>query len=302
LILSSLGGVALLFGLVLAELQRLSPGGLVTVPFVVAALSVGLALQWGVAPLHAWLPTAAQRAGAASTALAVGLLGPATMGFLLQTLSAQPQLVVDERVTRYLTGGALFTAAFGAVAALAPAKLRRTLGYVLVADLGFVLMGLATTTRIGVAGAVLHLAHRSLAAVLLLGASAELEQDDRGCGEGQRPAPFLWGTLLLVSLALLGVPPLSGFAADWAIYQAVSLSDWRLAAALACTSLACLAAVLSGLGRLRRDYPRPWRRPRPVEALLLGLGGFVALWGLAPGPALGAIHSAVSELPFLKPF
>jgi hypothetical protein len=28
----------------------------------------------------------------------------------------------------------------------------------------------------------------------------------------------------------------------------------------------------------------------------------VALWGLVPGPILGAVHSAVSQLPFLKPF
>ena len=63
LTLSALGGMALLFGLVLADLQRLSPGGLVTVPFVVAVLSVGFALQWGVAPLYFWLPNAYQRAG-----------------------------------------------------------------------------------------------------------------------------------------------------------------------------------------------------------------------------------------------
>src|SRR5207302_7814138 len=44
LILSALGGMALLFGLVLASIQSLSPGGLVTIPFVVAVLSVGLAL------------------------------------------------------------------------------------------------------------------------------------------------------------------------------------------------------------------------------------------------------------------
>ncbi|HEV2125735.1 MAG TPA: hypothetical protein VGW38_23520, partial [Chloroflexota bacterium] len=35
LVLSALGGMALLFGFVLADLQRLSPGGLVTIPFVV---------------------------------------------------------------------------------------------------------------------------------------------------------------------------------------------------------------------------------------------------------------------------
>jgi hypothetical protein len=39
-----------------------------------------------------------------------------------------------------------------------------------------------------------------------------------------------------------------------------------------------------------------------VEVALMALAAFVALWGLAPGPALGAIHQAAGELPFLKPF
>ncbi len=301
LVLSALGGMALLFGFVLADVQRISPGGLVTVPFVVAALSVGLALQLGAAPLHAWLPNAFQRAGPGAVALAVGLVGPATLGLLLQALAAHPQLVVDERVNRLLTYGGLGTAAFGAVVALAPNKLRRTLGYVLVADLGYVLVGMATYTRIGVAGAVLHMAHRALLALILVAAATEVESEHRA-SEDEPVAPYMWGTLAVACLTLSGVPPLSGFAANWAIYQAVSLSDWRLAAALAGSSVVCLLATLSALGRQRRSYPLPWRRPRPAETYLMTLVAFAALWGLVPGPALGAIHAAVSELPFLKPF
>jgi multicomponent Na+:H+ antiporter subunit D len=232
----------------------------------------------------------------------VAVVGPAALGLLLQAFTAQPQLVADARVQGYLAAAGLATAWFGAAAALAPAKLRRVLGYVLIADLGYVMLGLTTLTRIGVAGAVLHMAQRSLVTLVLLGATAELERDDRGATDGARPAPYMWGALLLASLTLLGVPPLAGLAANWAVYQALSLSDWRLAMALAGSSFVCLVAVLSSLGRLRRDYTRPWRRPRPAETALLALAVLTALWGLAPGPALGAIHAAVSQLPFLKPF
>jgi hypothetical protein len=34
----------------------------------------------------------------------------------------------------------------------------------------------------------------------------------------------------------------------------------------------------------------------------MALAGCLTIWGLTPGPALGAVHSAVSQLPFLKPF
>jgi formate hydrogenlyase subunit 3/multisubunit Na+/H+ antiporter MnhD subunit len=296
--------MALLFGFVLAGVQRLSPGGLVTIPFVVAVLAVGLALLLGLAPLHFWVPAAFQRAGPVSIALATGLLGPASVGLLLQALSAQPQLVVDERVNSYLSYGGLFTAIFGAFAALAPGSLRRRAGYVFVSDAGFIVAGMATYTRIGVAGAALHLAHRSLLALVLAGAAAELERAEGNAGNCGKAcsAPYLWGTLLLGALSLVGLPPLSGFAAAWPIYQAVSLVDWRPATVLALTSVTCLGALLAGLGDLRREYEWPWQRPRAVEAWLLALAAFTAVWGLAPGPFLDAVHRAVSQLPFLRPF
>jgi formate hydrogenlyase subunit 3/multisubunit Na+/H+ antiporter MnhD subunit len=235
-------------------------------------------------------------------ALAVGILGPATFALLLQALSALPQLVVDERANRYLAVGALGTAMFGALAALAPAKLRRTVAYVLVADMGLALAGMATFTRLGMAGAALHLAFRSVVALVLLGAAAQLERDDRASLDGEVSAPYLWGTLVAGSLALAGLPPLGGFAANWPIYQAVALSEWRIAALLAAASGVCTVALLVALGRLRREYPRPWRRPRPVEWLLMVLAAVACLWGFAPGPALGAVHAAVSQLTFLQPF
>lgn len=301
LVLSALGGMALLFGFVLADLQRISPGGLVTVPFVVAILTVGYALLWGAAPLHLWVPNVLQRAGPVAASLAVCVLGPATLGLLMQALAAQPQLVADERVNGFLVIGGIFTAVFGAVAALAPGNFRRTIGYVLVSDLGFIIVGVATYTRIGLAGAAFHVALRSLVSLLLITTAAELERVDRSSPDEPQQAPYLWGTLVAGSLTLVGVPPLSGFAANWAIFQAVALSDWRLDILLALTSLLCLGAVLGALGRLKRDYPRPWRPPKPVETYLMALGAAAALWGFVPGPVVGAIYHAVSALPFLKP-
>lgn len=328
LVLSALGGMALLFGLVLADLQRISPGGLVTIPFVVAVLTIGFALLWGAAPLHFWVPNTAEHAGHVGVIVAVGVVGPATLGLLLQALAAMPQLVSGEREQVLFLNAAVAMAWFGALAALAPGPLRRVLGYALVSDIAFVIAGTATLTRIGVVGAVAHVAHRSLVTLVLFGAAAELEQNDRearllpavpaaasaggtgsadGAGDarsgaGPCAAPYMWLTLLLGTLTLLGVPPLGGFAADWAVYQAVALQDWRLSIGLAGAALVCLCALLAALGRARQEYPRPWRRPRPAEWLLMGLACVAALWGLAPGPLLGAIHGAVSQLAFLKPF
>jgi formate hydrogenlyase subunit 3/multisubunit Na+/H+ antiporter MnhD subunit len=161
-------------------------------------------------------------------------------------------------------------------------------------------VGMSTYSRIGVSGAALHMAHRGLMALILLAAAHELERE--AMDSSQPAAPYSWGTLLVGVLALIGVPPLAGFAANWAVLQAASLVDWRLTAALAITSAVALAAGLAAVGRLRGSYPLPWRRPSPVERYLMALTALAALWGLAPGPALRAIHEAVSELAFVRPF
>ena len=268
---------------------------------MVAVLSVGFALQWGVAPLYFWLPNAYQRAGPGAAAVAVCIAGPATLGLLIQSLSALPPAGGRRVGQPPADAGGPGDGRLRGGGALAPAKLRRTLGYILVADLGLVIAGLATFSRIGLTGATLHMAHRRLVALLLLAAAAELERVDRGAPDDGRPAPYLWGTILVGSLVLVGVPPFSGFARH--LGRAAGPDPLGRAPG------AGPGRHLSGLPRRRPHLPGapPAQLPPPLAPPPQrwrcpdGTGPLRALWGSSPGRPWRPVHRAAAGLPFLKP-
>ena len=58
--------------------------------------------------------------------------------------------------------------------------------------------------------------------------------------------------------------------------------------------------------RLYREHPDlPEGQLAKLRASVVNmhaLAGVAAFWGFVPGPALGAIHEAVSEFAFVRPF
>jgi formate hydrogenlyase subunit 3/multisubunit Na+/H+ antiporter MnhD subunit len=175
LTLGSLGLVIILAGLSLADVLRVSPGGLVTESFVIAVLAVGFALAIGLPPLHFWIPVVAWRGGRGSSMIALGIVVPAAVGYLVQVLGALPQLGGAALTARVLTAGGLVACVVGATGALAGGRLGRRVGYASIAGIGPVLLGLGTGTRIGVAGALVALAHHAVCTIILVATAPRVE-------------------------------------------------------------------------------------------------------------------------------
>ncbi len=312
LTLASLGLVILLAGFSLADILRISPGGLVTEAFAIAVLAVGFALAIGLVPLHFWVPVVSLRSGEGGAMLALGLVAPATVGFLVQVLSGLPQLGSEVLTARLLVIGGLLGCAGGAIGAVAPGRLGRRVGYAVIAGLGPVLLGIGSGTRIGVAGALVALAHHATCMIVLVGSAAALE----GRPDRQRPAGAsrraVQMAFVLAAIASSGIPPLGGFAARWAVMQALSLADWRLAMAVGVSSLVVLAGLLVGASRWPGDRPetpvegdlgsRPqWKLSGSAWVLLASTVAACAL-SVLPSPVLDQAHRATAQLTYLRPF
>lgn len=320
LTLASLGFVIVLVGLSLADVLRTTPGGLVTESFVIAVLGAGFALAIGLVPLHLWVPAAAYRPPPGASALALGLVVPATVGLLMQVLGGLPQIGSSSLTARLLMSGGLLACAGGAIGAVAPGRLGRRVGYATIAGVGPVLMGLATGTRIGVAGAMVALAHHAACAVVLLVTAPLVEADGTRAAHVDRRLAH--GAFILAAVAWSGLPPLGGFAARWGIVQALSLVDWRLALAVGASSLVVLGALLVGVGRpaaadldVEPDDDQEVVHVATTEAtddggaarrgtawLALAVACAACLWGLAPARVIGLAHDATAQLAYLRPF
>lgn len=300
LITATLAGTSLLVSLLLADLYRLNPAGAISVPLVAAGLTVGWGLLLGAAPFHFASTNVLSRVGPVAGTVMVAILAPVTLVMLVQALASYPWLVTDPRVNRYLLLGGLASSAFGAVMALGNSKPGRLLSYALVHDLGFVLAGLATYTRLGATGALLQIGNRALAATLLLFSLAEWQRGGR--------SRYLAACVGVGVLSIAGAPLTSGFVSRWTVYQAVSLEDWRFGAVLAASSAVLLLALIQAAHRwawpgefVAGGGGETTRSPSSREFLLLSMAAVTVLLGLFPGPVIAATRDAVQQFAFLKP-
>jgi NADH-quinone oxidoreductase subunit N len=200
---------------------------------------IGIAFKLAAVPFHFWCPDVFEGASAevagflsvASKGAALALLARLTLTLAGLAPGSLP-IGYDgwAHTTRYLAFGlaafAALTATFGNLAAYLQTNLKRLLAYSTIAHAGYMMMGLATLTREGLAAMLFYLVAYLL---MNLGAFAVVaflrnqtgSEDLRDFRGLVQRAPLLVITLAVFLLSLLGMPPLAGFAAKFQIFSAL---------------------------------------------------------------------------------
>lgn len=228
LLYTLLGSVAMLLGLLAiatgsgtldmvrlaAEHGRGIPPGIQLVAFL--ALLVGFGVKAPLWPLHSWLPSAHTEAPTAGSVLLAGvLLKMGTYGLVRIAVGELPQAA--HTFAPVLGGLAVVGICYAAFACLAQTDVKRLIAYSSVGHMGFVLLGIATLTPVGINGALFaNVAHGLITGMLFLLAGAIKDRyhtaDLREIGGGLlAKAPYLGGVLVFASVASLGLPGLAGF-------------------------------------------------------------------------------------------
>ncbi len=172
-------------------------------------------------PLYIWLPDA--MAGPtpvsalihAATMVTAGVYLMARMSFLF---------VLSPAAMSVVAGVGIATAIFAATIALAQTDIKKVLAYSTVSQLGY----MVTACGVGAFSAgIFHvMTHAFFKALLFLGAGSVIhamhhEQDMRVMGGLRKKLPITWTTMALGTVAIAGVPPLSGFVSkDEILYEA----------------------------------------------------------------------------------
>ncbi len=179
-------------------------------------VGLGLAVKAPMWPLHTWLPDAHTEAPTVGSVLLAGvLLKMGTYGFVRIALPMAPS---GARLwAPWLGFLAVIGIIYGALACLAQTDLKRMIAYSSIGHMGFVLLGIATLTPVGVNAALFgNIAHGLITGLLffLVGGVKErygtVSLDDLGGGMLAR-APRLASFLTFASIASLGLPGLAGF-------------------------------------------------------------------------------------------
>jgi NADH-quinone oxidoreductase subunit M len=281
--------------------------------FTFVAFLIGFGIKTPLFPVHTWLPAAHVEAPTAGSVVLAGvLLKLGTYGFVRFALQMTPDAF--RAAAPWVAALAVFSALYGAFAALAQTDLKRLVAYTSVNHMGYVVLATAAAaaavdaraSQLAVDGAVLQMVSHGIvtgALFLLVGAL----QDRTGTREMGafggllRVVPGLGWAFILAAFASLGLPGLAHFPAEFQIFLG-TFGAWQLAAAIAVFGILVTAGLY--LRAIQTTFlGQPGERWQGMPDLgrsdcwaIVPLLALTVLIGLVPGVLLDVIHSTVAAM------
>jgi multicomponent Na+:H+ antiporter subunit D len=217
-----------------------------------AFLTVGISLKLALFPLHQWLPNAYTYAPSAVAALLAATATKVAVYVLLRFYfsvfgAAQvfEKLPMQEMMMLLALAG-MFAAS---TVAIFQRDLKRLFAYSSVAQIGYIILGLAFDSTTGLTATVVHLFNHGVTkgAIFLLLGGVALSMGGvslvRVQGMGKR-MPFTSFGLVLCGLSLIGVPGTAGFVSKWyLILAALEKGQWWLVLLIVLSSLLAVVYV-----------------------------------------------------------
>jgi len=211
-----------------------------------AFFTVGLAIKAGLFPLHTWLPDAYCTAPSAVSALIAPLMTKVAAYVMIRLMFTvfQPHFSVEIVPVFAILGWlAVMAIVWGGIKALAQTDLKRMLVYVVVAEVGYIVIGVSVANRMGLTGAILHIMNDAVmmaclflvvGAILYKTGTREIHQ----LRHLNKKMPFTMAAFTITALSMCGIPPACGFFSKWyLILGTIEAGQWVWAAALLCSSL-----------------------------------------------------------------
>lgn len=213
---------------------------------VYAGLLIAYGVKLSVFPLHTWLPDAHGEASAPVSMILAGvLLKMGGYALIRMNVEMLPHAHVYFAPVLVVLG--VVNIVYGSLASFAQRNLKRRMAYSSISHMGFVLLGVASYTELGMSGAVLQMvSHGLIAAALFFLAGVTYDRthtlnlDEMG-GLGKK-MPSAFALFTTASMASLALPGMSGFVGELMVFLGFSNSD------IYSTEFKTVVVVLAAIG------------------------------------------------------
>lgn len=251
-----------------------------TIHTAFAFIMVGVALKMALFPLHLWLPNAYTYAPSivtiflAATATKVAVYVMLRVVFGVFDYSFIETTPTDELFLLLCVMGILFMSFF----AIYQTDVKRLLAYSSVAQIGYMIIGLALGSMLSVTGTLVHLFNHALmkgalfmavgAIVYRIGSSRIV--DLAGLG---KQMPWTFAAIVIGGLSLIGVPGTAGFISKWyLVLAAIEKQNWLLVIVILLGSLLAVVYVWKLVEALyfkpQEQESAPTVKEAPLELLI----------------------------------
>jgi NAD(P)H-quinone oxidoreductase subunit 4 len=245
--------------------------------WIYAAFFIAYAVKLPIIPFHTWLPDAHGEATAPVHMLLAGILLKMG-GYAFIRMNVEMLPAAHAQVAPILVVLGVVNIIYAALTSFAQRNLKRKIAYSSISHMGFVLIGIASFTDLGMSGAVLQMvSHGLIGASLffLVGATYDrthtLILSEMG-GMAQK-MPKIFSMFTVCSMASLALPGMSGFVAELMVFVGFATSDaFSLPFKVVVVILAAIGIILTPvylLSMLRELFYGPENKELVAEQVLI---------------------------------
>lgn len=199
-----------------------------------AFITVGMCLKLALFPLHVWLPNAYTGAPSVATVFIASTATKVAVYLLLRyyfSIFGVAFVFEDLPVTPILLIMSIAAMYAASIVAIFQDNVKRMLAYSSVAQIGYITLGIAEASPLGLTGGIVHLFNHALmkgALFMVMGCIAFRIGHCRlgGMAGIGRRMPITMAAFVIAGLSLIGVPGTVGFISKWYLAMAAIENGW----------------------------------------------------------------------------
>jgi NADH-quinone oxidoreductase subunit M len=262
---------------------------------IVILYMIGFGVKMALFPVHTWLPDAHAEAPTPISVLLSGVMietGTYAVARILNTYFG----TTVAAYTFVLSTLAVITMYWGGIMALVQKDTKRLFAYSSVSQMGYMFLGLAAATSLGIAGSMFHIINHALCKGLLFMVAGCLMttvghskgREIENLGGLAAKMPYTAVITLIAGLSIAGTPPLVGFASEWLIFAGSFAAGNYLLGVLGVISSALTAGYILWFvkrvffGPLKPELDDVKEAPATMLVPMAILAFFAVLLGIFP--------------------